>query len=33
MENKLFFYNTLTRTVERFVPNEDGQGGGFGCGG
>ena len=32
MENKLFFYNTLTRTVERFVPNEDGKVAMYTCG-
>lgn len=25
MENKLSFYNTLTRKVEPFTPNEDGR--------
>ena len=25
MENRIKFYNTLTRSVETFVPNEDGK--------
>ncbi len=32
MENKLHFYNTLTRKVEQFVPNEDGKVGMYTCG-
>jgi len=32
MENKLSFYNTLTRKVERFIPNEDGKVGMYTCG-
>ena len=32
MENRLSFYNTLTRKVERFIPNEDGKVGMYTCG-
>lgn len=32
MENKLSFYNTLTRQVEKFVPNEDGKVAMYTCG-
>ncbi len=32
MENKLFFYNTLTKQVERFVPNEEGRVAMYTCG-
>lgn len=32
MENKLQFYNTLTKKVERFVPNEDGRVAMYTCG-
>lgn len=32
MENKFQFFNTLTRKVELFVPNEDGQVGMYTCG-
>ena len=32
MENKLRFYNTLTRKVEQFVPNEDGKVAMYTCG-
>lgn len=32
MENRLSFYNTLTRKVEQFVPNEDGKVGMYTCG-
>ena len=32
MENKLSFYNTLTRKVEQFIPNEDGKVGMYTCG-
>lgn len=32
MENKLFFYNTLTRQVERFIPREDGKVAMYTCG-
>ena len=32
MENKLQFYNTLTRRVEQFVPNEDGKVAMYTCG-
>ncbi len=32
MENNLFFYNTLTRKVERFIPNEDGKVAMYTCG-
>jgi len=32
MENKLFFYNTLTKKVERFIPNEDGKVAMYTCG-
>ena len=32
MENKLSFYNTLTRQVERFVPREDGKVAMYTCG-
>lgn len=32
MENKLSFYNTLTRKVERFIPNEDGKVAMYTCG-
>lgn len=32
MENKLHFYNTLTRQVERFVPNEEGKVAMYTCG-
>lgn len=32
MENRLFFYNTLTRTVDRFVPNEEGKVAMYTCG-
>ena len=32
MENKLYFYNTLTRSVERFKPNEDGKVAMYTCG-
>ena len=32
MENKLSFYNTLTRKVEQFVPNEEGKVGMYVCG-
>ncbi len=32
MENKLFLYNTLTKQVERFVPNEDGKVAMYTCG-
>ncbi len=32
MENKLHFYNTLTRRVEQFIPNEDGKVAMYTCG-
>lgn len=32
MENKLSFYNTLTRKVEKFIPNEDGRVAMYTCG-
>ena len=32
MENKLSFYNTLTRKVEQFIPNEEGKVGMYTCG-
>ena len=32
MENKLHFYNTLTRTVETFIPNEEGKVAMYTCG-
>lgn len=32
MENKLHFYNTLTKKVEQFVPNEDGRVAMYTCG-
>ena len=32
MENKLSFYNTLTRRVEQFIPNEDGKVAMYTCG-
>ncbi len=32
MENKLHFYNTLTKKVEQFVPNEDGKVAMYTCG-
>ena len=32
MENRLHFYNTLTKRVERFVPNEDGKVAMYTCG-
>ena len=32
MENRLQFYNTLTRKVERFIPNEDGKVAMYTCG-
>lgn len=32
MENKVFFYNTLTKKVERFVPNVDGKVSMYTCG-
>ena len=32
MENKLYFYNTLTKKTERFVPNEDGKVSMYTCG-
>ena len=32
MENKVSFYNTLTRKVERFIPNEDGKVAMYTCG-
>ncbi len=32
MENKLFFYNTLTKKVEQFVPNADGKVAMYTCG-
>lgn len=32
MENKLQFYNTLTKKVERFIPNEDGKVAMYTCG-
>lgn len=32
MENKVSIYNTLTRRVEKFVPNEDGKVGMYTCG-
>ena len=32
MENKLSFYNTLTRKVEKFVPNVDGKVAMYTCG-
>ena len=32
MENKLSFYNTLTRRVERFIPNNDGKVSMYTCG-
>ena len=32
MENKMSFYNTLTRKVELFVPNEDGKAAMYTCG-
>ena len=32
MENKLYFYNTLTRKVEQFVPNEEGRVAMYTCG-
>ncbi len=32
MENKLELFNTLTRKIERFVPNEDGKVGMYTCG-
>ena len=32
MENKFRFYNTLSRTVENFVPNEEGKVAMYTCG-
>ncbi len=32
MENKISIYNTLTRKVEKFIPNEDGKVGMYTCG-
>ncbi|MCM1569925.1 MAG: cysteine--tRNA ligase [Roseburia sp.] len=32
MENKLYFYNTLTRKVEQFLPNEEGKVAMYTCG-
>ena len=32
MENKLRIYNTLTRKVEQFIPNEEGKVGMYTCG-
>lgn len=32
MENKVSFYNTLTRNVEKFIPNEDGKVAMYTCG-
>ena len=32
MENKMHFYNTLTRRVEQFIPNEDGKVAMYTCG-
>lgn len=32
MENKLYFYNTLTRKVEQFIPNEEGKAAMYTCG-
>ena len=32
MENKLSFYNTLTRKVEQFIPNVDGKVAMYTCG-
>ena len=32
MENKVSFYNTLTRKVEPFIPNEDGKVAMYTCG-
>ncbi len=32
MENKISFYNTLTRKVEKFIPNEDGKVNMYTCG-
>lgn len=32
MENKLYFYNTLTKKVERFIPNEEGKVSMYTCG-
>ena len=32
MENRMSFYNTLTRKVEPFVPNEDGKVAMYTCG-
>ena len=32
MENKMSFYNTLTRKVEQFIPNEDGKVAMYTCG-
>lgn len=32
MENKLYFYNTLTKRVEQFIPNEDGRVAMYTCG-
>lgn len=32
MENKLYFYNTLTKKVEQFIPNEDGKAAMYTCG-
>lgn len=32
MENKVSFYNTLTKKVERFIPNEEGKASMYTCG-
>lgn len=32
MDNKLYFYNTLTKKVEQFIPNEDGKAAMYTCG-
>ena len=32
MENKLYFYNTLTRKVEQFIPNQEGKVSMYTCG-
>ena len=31
MENKVSFYNTLTKKVERFIPNEEGKASMYTC--
>lgn len=32
MENKVYFFNTLTRKVEQFIPNVDGKVAMYTCG-